>query len=54
MFFLKAIHRGGEVSVDNEELVDYMWVTKEELKSYVSHDYYTAVAPMLFNGKEVV
>ena len=47
LFFLKAMYRGGEVKVDNEELVDHVWVTKEELKDYVSPDYYTAVAPIL-------
>ena len=47
VFFLKAMYRGGEVEVDNEELVDHMWVTKEELKDYVSPDYFTAIAPIL-------
>ena len=47
VFFLKAMYRGGEVEVDNEELVEHMWVTKEELRDYVSPDYFTALAPIL-------
>ena len=47
VFFLKAQYRGGEVHLDQRELQDYVWVTKDELKGYVSEDYYSAVAPTL-------
>ena len=46
---MKAMHCGGEVEVDNKELVDHMWVTKEELRDHVSPDYYTALAPILLD-----
>ena len=49
VFFLKAMYRGGVVEVDNEELVDYVWVTKEELKDYVSPEYYSSLAPILLD-----
>ena len=49
VFFLKAMYRGGEIEVDNKELVDHVWVTKEEMKDYVSPDYYTTLAPILLD-----
>lgn len=49
VFFVKAMYRDGEVEVDNKELVDHMWVTKEELRDRVSPDYYTALAPILLD-----
>ena len=49
VFFLKAMYRGGEVEVDNKELVDHVWVTKEEMRDYVSPDYYTTLAPILLD-----
>ncbi len=49
VFFLKAQYRGGVVSVDEEEVVDYAWVTREEMKDYVPPDYYTAIAPTLLD-----
>ena len=41
------MYRSGEVEVDNKELVDHIWVTKEELRDYVSADYYAALEPIL-------
>ena len=49
VFFLKAQLAGGSVSVDGRELEDHLWLTKEEMKDYVSQDYYKAVAPMLMH-----
>jgi len=51
VFFLKAQCRGGsaEVKLDQGELEDHVWVTREEMKNYVSQEYYRAVAPMLLD-----
>ena len=51
VFFLKAQCNGrsAEVNLDGKELEDYVWVTKEEMKDYVSQEYYAAVAPILMN-----
>lgn len=50
VFFLKAQYRGGEVVINpKESLVDHVWLTKEELKSYVSEAYYESVAPSLID-----
>ena len=35
--------------VDNSELDDYVWVTKDEMKGYVSDEYYKKVAPVLID-----
>ena len=35
------------LQLDNKELVDYIWVTKEEMSDYVSQDYYNAVEHIL-------
>ncbi|KAF9173387.1 54S ribosomal protein L17 mitochondrial [Mortierella sp. AD011] len=47
VFFMKAHIFAGQVQVDNKEIVDFAWVTKEEMKDYVSPDYYEAVKDML-------
>ncbi|KAG0225232.1 54S ribosomal protein L17 mitochondrial [Actinomortierella wolfii] len=47
VFFMKAHIFAGQVQVDNKEIVDFAWVTKQELKDYVSAEYYEAVKDML-------
>ncbi|KAF9168254.1 54S ribosomal protein L17 mitochondrial [Actinomortierella ambigua] len=47
VFFMKAHIFAGQVQVDNKEIVDYAWVTKQEMKDYVSAEYYEAVKDML-------
>lgn len=37
----------GEVCLNKSELEDHAWVTKEEMKHYVSPDYYSAVSHAL-------
>ena len=37
----------GEVKLNEKELVDYLWVTKEEMKDYVSQEYYDAIQKIL-------
>lgn len=44
---MKAIYNGGVLQLDSKELVDYVWVTKEEMSGYVSPDYYKAIEPIL-------
>lgn len=45
---MKAFCYGsGDVELDSEELEDYIWVTREEMQSYVSEHYYQAVRPIL-------
>ena len=47
VFFLKACYLSGVLQLDKQEVVDHMWVTKEEMSDYVSQDYYQAVQPIL-------
>ncbi|KAI1317104.1 54S ribosomal protein L17 mitochondrial [Mortierella claussenii] len=47
VFFMKAHIFAGQVQVDNKEIVDFAWVTKQEMKDYVSAEYYDAVKDML-------
>ncbi|CAG8517837.1 609_t:CDS:2 [Funneliformis caledonium] len=47
VFFMKAHIFAGQVQVDNEEIVDFAWVTKQEMENFVSKQYYAAVKDML-------
>ncbi len=47
VFFLKAFYQSGTLQLDGKELVDHVWVTKEEMRDYVSQEYYQAVEPIL-------
>jgi large subunit ribosomal protein L46 len=44
---MKAHIFAGQVCVDNKEIVDFAWVTKQEMKQFVSSQYYSAVKDML-------
>ena len=46
---MKAIYQSGLIEPDGKELIDHIWVTKEEMKDYVSPDYYQAVIPILMD-----
>ena len=37
----------GEVEVNKEELEDYAWVTKEEMRDFVSQEYFNTISPSL-------
>ncbi|GAA5844112.1 hypothetical protein JCM5353_001092 [Sporobolomyces roseus] len=48
VFFMPMrVVRGQAVPNQKEGLVDYAWLTKEEIKEKVSEDYWNAVEPML-------
>ncbi|KAF9187053.1 54S ribosomal protein L17 mitochondrial [Haplosporangium sp. Z 767] len=47
VFFMKAHIFAGQAQVDNKEIVDFAWVTKQEMKDYVTSEYYEAVKDML-------
>lgn len=49
VFFFKAQYVSGSVKLNLKELEQYVWVTKEEMKQYVSNDYYNAIAPALMD-----
>ena len=50
VFFLKAQYRGGGVSVsENQGLEDHVWLTKEEMKEYVSDNYFQSIASSLID-----
>lgn len=38
---------GGEIALNKEEVIDYVWVTKEEMKDFVSKDLYSCITPSL-------
>ncbi|KAI8579059.1 hypothetical protein K450DRAFT_243658 [Umbelopsis ramanniana AG] len=47
VFFMKAHVFAGQCNPDNKEVVDFAWVTKDELPNYVSPEYFNAVKDML-------
>lgn len=47
VFFLKANYVGGELKLNKDELVDYIWVTKNEMKNYVSQEFYNTLSVVL-------
>ncbi|RIB11738.1 39S mitochondrial ribosomal protein L46-domain-containing protein [Gigaspora rosea] len=47
VFFMAAHIFAGQVKVDNKEIIDFAWVTKQEMKNYVHTEYYEAVKDML-------
>lgn len=47
VFFMKAHVFAGQCKTDNKEVVDFAWVTKDELPKYVSPEYFDAVKDML-------
>ena len=50
VFFLKAQYRGGGVSVgESQGLEDHVWLTKEEMKEYVSDNYFQSIASSLID-----
>ena len=48
VFFLKAQYRGGAVQLDLQ-LVDHVWVTKSEMREYVTEDYFNSVGSILID-----
>lgn len=49
VFFFKAQLKGGKIKINPDKLEDYAWVTKEEMKEFVSKDFYKAVEPVLLD-----
>jgi len=48
VFFYRARHLDGDIELNkNEGLVDYLWVTAQELKEYFTPEYYARVRPLL-------
>ncbi|RHZ54735.1 hypothetical protein Glove_423g17 [Diversispora epigaea] len=47
VFFMKAHIFSGQVRVDNKEIVDFAWVTKQEMENYVHPDFYNSIKDML-------
>jgi large subunit ribosomal protein L46 len=47
VFFFKAYYESGPVELNKEELDDFAWVTKQEMREYVSPHYYRTVAKFL-------
>lgn len=49
VFFFKAQWKGGKVKINSDKLEDYAWVTKGEMKEFVSKDFYKAIEPVLLD-----
>ena len=49
VFFFKAQWRGGKVNIKSDKVEDYAWVTKEEMKEFVSGNFYKAIEPVLLD-----
>ncbi|CAG8460758.1 6416_t:CDS:2, partial [Diversispora eburnea] len=47
VFFMKAHIFSGQVRIDNKEIVDFAWVTKQEMENYVHPNFYNAIKDML-------
>ncbi|KAJ1979714.1 hypothetical protein H4R34_002723 [Dimargaris verticillata] len=47
VFFVKGFIYAGQARVDNEEVVDFAWVTKDEISTYVDPQYWEAVKDLL-------
>jgi len=47
IFYYHALHMGGTVSVDPEEIEDYAWVTRDELKEYLPKNLFDLCNRML-------
>ena len=45
--FFQAKYEGGEVEVDEKEIVEYKWTTKDELQEYFEEEYWEAVKEMM-------
>ncbi|XP_050412573.2 39S ribosomal protein L46, mitochondrial [Patella vulgata] len=43
IFFFKAKYKEGEVTINKDNVIDYLWVTKTELIDYLNRDYYRSV-----------
>jgi large subunit ribosomal protein L46 len=40
VFFVPALYLSGDVKVNGKEIIDYAWVTKEEMKDYLAPELY--------------
>jgi large subunit ribosomal protein L46 len=49
VFFYKAYFIDGEIELDQKEVVDYAWVTREELQKYLSPDLFDQVKKFLLD-----
>ncbi len=49
VFFFKAQYVSGTIKLNPNELEDFVWVTRGEMKDYVPSDYYNVIAPTLFH-----
>lgn len=49
MFFYKASYLNGPVRLKKDELVDYAWVTKEEMAEYFEKDFYESIKDALLD-----
>ncbi|KTW29216.1 hypothetical protein T552_01172 [Pneumocystis carinii B80] len=47
IFFIKARIMAGHVKLDGKTVVDWLWVTKNEIKQYVSKSYWNFIQAML-------
>lgn len=47
VFYIPALYLGGDVKVDGKEVVDYAWVTIDEMKDYFSPELYAKAQEFL-------
>ena len=47
MFFFKGHILSGQCKPDGKEVVDFAWLTKEQVQQYVEPHYWAAVKDML-------
>ena len=44
---MKTQYLSGNLLFDTKRIETYAWVTKDEMKDYVSSDYFKAISPVL-------
>ncbi|KAK9727780.1 hypothetical protein K7432_001557 [Basidiobolus ranarum] len=50
VYFMEANFISGQVKVDQDEIVDHAWLTKQEMQKYVEEDYYDNIKNMISNS----
>lgn len=48
VFIMKSVYASGDVQLISDKFVDYVWLTKSEIKDYVTKKYFQVIEPLLF------
>lgn len=45
---MKTQYLSGDLLLDTDRFESHLWLTKDEMKDYVSSDYFKAISPVLY------